>query len=68
MNRVKHILQMIYGFILYWLVMKLLKGFADWLFNKCLADIGYFAMMLRDDCKWHQLPYGAGGKKPKESA
>lgn len=55
-------MQMIYGFLLYWIVMKGLKGFSDWLFEKCLADIGYYAMMPRDENKWHELPYGAGGK------
>lgn len=61
-QRLKHILQMIYGFILYWVVCMWIKGFADWLFDKCLADIGYYAMMLRDENKWHELPYGASGK------
>lgn len=43
-----------------------LKAFSDWLFHKCLSDIGYYAMMPIDENKWHELPYGAGGKKPKQ--
>jgi hypothetical protein len=66
MNRIKHIAQMIYGFLLYWIVLQGLKTFSDWLFHKCLPDIGYYAMMPRDENKWHELPYGAGGKKPVE--
>lgn len=56
---------MIYGWLLFWIVMNGLKAFSDWLFSKCLADIGYYAMMPRDENKWHELPYGAGGKKGK---
>lgn len=62
MKRLQHIAQMIYGWLLFWIVMNGLKAFSDWLFSKCLADIGYYAMMPRDENKWHELPYGAGGK------
>lgn len=54
---------MIYGFLLYWIVMKALKGFSDWLFEKSLPHIGYYCFMPRDENKWHELPYGAGGKR-----
>ena len=67
MEQIKHILQMIYGFLLYWLVMQGLKSFSDWLFEKCLADIGYYAMMPTGK-KWYQLPYGAGGKYNEDEA
>lgn len=65
MSRLIHIIQMIYGFILYWVVLNGIKSFSDYLFEKCLPSIGYYAMMPRDENKWHELPYGAGGKKPK---
>jgi hypothetical protein len=31
-------------------------------FEKSLGDIGYYVFMPRDENKWHELPYGAGGK------
>jgi hypothetical protein len=68
MERLIHIARMIYGCFLYYVLMLWAKTFIDWLFEKSLANIGYYAFIPTDENKWHELPYGAGGKKPKDSA
>ena len=61
MNRLKHILQMIYGFTLYWILIKGLMPFSNWITEKFMYDIGYYVFSPSDET-WHKLPYSANGK------